>query len=172
VSEVPAKPGLSVWASFREPERTSLTYRRTRRAAGERGYTTLEPVIVLSLIGILLVMGLPSIRSALAREELDGWARAIVYDIAAGQQAAMTRRTNVTASFQSSAFIIVVYGGGALRSDTLPSHISFGGALQAVTFDRRGVPSGDLSITVTSSLAGKTYTITIQQNTGRVGFDG
>lgn len=35
-------------------------------------------------------------RQALAREEIDGVVRSMTYDITAGRQAAMTRRTTVT----------------------------------------------------------------------------
>lgn len=173
VREVDANVGLRVWALCQKPRRFRVLCPLVpSSAAGERGYTALELVVVISLVGILLVVGLPGIRGALAREEIDGWVRAIVHEISAAQQAALTRRASVTAAFDGSTFTVVAPGVGALRTETLPSHISFGGGLQAVTFDRRGEPSGDMTITVTSSRAGKTYTITIQPGTGRVDYNG
>ncbi|MCL6554072.1 MAG: hypothetical protein K6W08_13260 [Firmicutes bacterium] len=125
--------------------------------------------MIVSAIGLLVLsFSVGGISRAMAREELGGWARAVAAELTAAQQAAMTRRTDVTASFQHQRFTVVAAGGGTLRTQDLPVHISFGAALQAVTFDRRGVPRGDLEVTLTSARAGKTYVIRIQTNTGRV----
>jgi len=126
----------------------------------------------LAIGAIVLSFGVASIGRALAQEELDGWVRAITFDLTAAQQAAMTRRASVTASFQNNRYTIVLNDGGTLSSHTLPSHISFGASLQTVTFDRRGVPSGAASITVKSTRSNRTYTITIEPNTGRVSQNG
>lgn len=157
------------------PHRTRRIPHGARQAPSGRwqaGYTVLE-LLIVSAIGLLVLsFGVGSISRAMAREELDGWARAIAVELTAAQQAAMTRWTSVTVSFQNNAFIVVASGGGTLRAQDLPSHISFGATLQTVTFDRRGVPGGASSVSLTSTRAGKTYTITIQPNTGRVTADG
>ncbi|MGQ0572370.1 MAG: prepilin-type N-terminal cleavage/methylation domain-containing protein [Armatimonadota bacterium] len=137
---------------------------------GSSGFTLVETSIVLTLIAILLTIGVSGIRMALAREEIDGWVRSVAYDLAAGKQAAITRRASVTATLQNQTFTIAVSGGGNLRQDTVPSHITFGSTLRSLTFDRRGVPSGDLSLTVTSTTSGRSYTITIEAGTGRVTY--
>ncbi len=139
-----------------------------RGRAAERGYSLIELVVVASLLSVLLTTGAMNMRRALAREEADGWARALVTEIAAGQQAAMTRRTSVTVDFDDRTFTVAALGSGVLRQDTLPQHMTFG-TPRTVTFDRRGVPSGDLTITV-SSTSGRSYTITIEPGTGRVTY--
>ncbi len=144
------------------------------RPRGQRGFTVLEIVIVLSLVGVMLAMAAIQVRGAMLREETDGWVRAIVYDIAAGQQAAMTQRSSVIATFYSNrTYDIVSYNGimRVLRRDTLPSHMSFGVGPTgtSVTFDRRGVPSTSLTLDVTST-SGKSYTITVESGTGRVSY--
>lgn len=146
----------------------------TRQASGRRrqaGYTVLELLIVAAIGLLVLSFGVGSISRAMAREELDGWARTIGVELTAAQQAAMTRRTSVTVSFQNNQFTVVASGVGTLLAQGLPSHLTFGAPLQTVTFDRRGVPGGASSVSLTSTRAAKTYTITIQPNTGRVTVD-
>lgn len=129
----------------------------------------IELVVVTSLLGVMLTAGAYNMRQAMAREQADGWVRALVHDLAAAQQAAMTRRTMVTAEFEKNTFSIAGTGAGVLRADTLPSHMSFGDTRLSFTFDRRGVPSGDLTIPV-SSTSGRSYAITIEPMTGRVTY--
>jgi prepilin-type N-terminal cleavage/methylation domain-containing protein len=135
-----------------------------------RGFTAIEIVMVMSIVGMLSMVGAYNVRRALDREQVDGWVRSIVYDITAGQQAAITRRTTVTAAFQKHTYTVAVLGGGVLRSDALPSQITFGNDLQTFSYDRRGIPSGAFSLTVLSTTTGRTYTITVESGTGRATF--
>ncbi len=132
----------------------------------QRGFTQLELITVGALIATLMLMGVTDLRQAMAREQVDGWARAVANEIAAAQQAAITRRTTVIATFQNQTFVVAA-GGTVLRQETLPSHITFGSTLVAVQYDRRGVPSAALTLTVTST-SGRSYVITVQTWTGRV----
>lgn len=138
----------------------------------QRGYSLLEGVIVLSLVGILLGMSVSSMRLALARERIDGRVRSMTYDIAAGRQAALTRRTTVTVTVTGGTYTISALSGGTLRQQTLPSDIAMTTTCpaNACSFDRRGVPIAVGTISVTSSSTGRSYTIRIQAGTGRVSY--
>lgn len=133
----------------------------------------LEIVVVLALIGILLTLGAVNVRGAIQREETDSWVRAIVYDIAAGQQAAMTLRTDVTTTVSGSGkiYTIAASSGGTLRQDTVPGHITL--TMRApsggFSFDRRGVPSAAAAIGLASS-SGRNYEIRVAAGTGRVSY--
>ena len=133
----------------------------------QRGRSLIEIVFVSAFISMLLTVGATNIRQALAREELEGWVRAITNDITAAQQAAITRRATVTATFQNNTYTIGAGGGGVLRQDTLPAHITFGSTLQSFSFDRRGTPSSAYTLTMTSTTTGRTFTISIEPVTGR-----
>ncbi len=134
----------------------------------QRGYSLLELVVVGALTSILLAIGATSLRTAMARQEVDGWARSVAYELSAGQQQAITRRASVTASFQDKTFTII--GGGTTRQETLPAHITFGSTLQTVTFNRRGTPSAAFTVTV-SSTSGRSYLVTVAAGTGRVSIN-
>jgi len=132
----------------------------------QRGYTLLELLMVGAVVALLLAVGFTNLRQALAREQVDGWARAVANELSAAQQAAITRRTSVIATFQDQTFVVAA-GGTVLRQETLPSHITFGSILRSVQFDRRGLPTSTLTLTM-SSTSGRSYTITVQTGTGRV----
>lgn len=125
---------------------------------------------MLSLVGILLSLAVHSIRLAAAREEIDGWVRGVAADLSSGQQDAITRRASVRATFMDQTYTIAVDGGAILRQEILPGHITFGSPQQQVVFDRRGVPSAPLTLTVSSISTGRSYTIQVAGGTGRVSY--
>jgi hypothetical protein len=112
-------------------------------------------------------MSVMAIRGALAWEELNSWARTVVHELTAAQQAAITRRTDVTVSFQHQSLTVTLAGGGVLRHQTLPAHLTFGATLQVVSFDRRGTPGGVSAVRLISTAGGPVYTISIEPRTGR-----
>ncbi len=156
--------------SFRRPR--SLWRRTTRRGLGEGGFSLLESMVVLTLLGIVLGMSVSGMRLALARERIDGWVRTMTYDIAAGRQAALTRRTTVTVTIAASSYTIGALSGGTLRQATLPADIALTTTcpVGACSFDRRGVPWAGGTISVTNTTSGRAYIIRIEAGTGRVSF--
>lgn len=136
------------------------------------GLSTLESVIVISVLGVVVGMSISGVRGALARERVDGWVRTITYDIAAARQAALTRRTTVTVSITSHAYTVGAADGGTLRQALLPEDIVLSTTCPAAacSFNRRGVPLAAGTITVTNTTTGRTYTVRITQGTGRVSY--
>lgn len=157
-----------------DPAPPRATGRRSMRsnAASVRGFSTLEILLVMPVIVILATAGVVSMRQALAREEVDGWARSMTYDISAGRQAAITRRTTVTVTITGTTFTIGAAGVGTIRQATVPADISMTTTCPAgaCSFDRRGLPIASGTITVTSASTGRTFTITIESGTGRVSY--
>jgi prepilin-type N-terminal cleavage/methylation domain-containing protein len=134
-----------------------------------RGYTLLESMVVLGVLAVALGAGAHSARGAFLREQIDGHARAVLYELASAQQQAVARRATVTVTFQGSTYA-VSSGGTTLLSATVPSHISFGSDVTSVTFSRRGVPGGTLAVTMASGAAGRSYSITLDAGTGRAAY--
>jgi Tfp pilus assembly protein FimT len=138
----------------------------------ERGYSAIELAVALSLAGIILAGSVFTIRSVMSRETLDGWARSMTYDIASGQQAAITWRTAVNVTLTGSTYQVATSGGRVFRFAQLPSDISISTTCSSNScgFDRRGVPTTTGTITLTSASTGRTYVVTIQSNTGSVSY--
>ncbi len=149
---------------------------------GERGYTLVEFVAALALVGILLTLAVFQVRQALAREQIDDWARSVAIDIEFGRQSAVTRRTTVTITLTATGYTVATSGGLTLSREKLPSDISLsascgGTSCSSFSFDRRGLPITAQSpppppdtVTLTSASTGKTYVVTIQSLTGRVSY--
>jgi hypothetical protein len=143
-----------------------------RRAHPEGGYSAVELAVALSLAGILLAGSAFSIRLALARETIDGWARSMTYDFSSGQQEAVTWRTAVNITLTSSSYRVSAVAGQPFRYAQLPADISLTTTCPSniCSFDRRGVPTAAGTVTLTSASTGRTYVITIQSNTGSVSY--
>lgn len=113
-----------------------------------------------------------TIRLAMARETIDGWARSMTYDIASGQQAAVTWRKAVTVTLTSTSYLVSASGGPTVRFGQLPSDISLTTTCPSniCSFDRRGVATAAGTITLTSAATGRSYVITILSGTGSVSY--
>ena len=145
-----------------------------RRSAERRdhGYTLTEVVVTLGLIGIVLAAGVSGFRSAIAGEQVDGWARSVTMDVAAGRQAAVTMRSLVTVTLSSSEYVIAASTGALLRRASLPPDISITTTCPSgvCAFDRRGWPTAAGTITLTSASTGRSYVITVEPGTGSVSY--
>jgi type II secretory pathway pseudopilin PulG len=152
-----------------EVPKTRVGIQRTHTAGG---YSAVELAVALALVGIILAGSTFAIRLAMARETIDGWARTMTYDIASGQQAAVTWRTTVTVTLTSSSYLVAASSGPTSRYARLPADISITTTCPSsiCSFDRRGVPTAAGTITLTSASSGRTYVVTILSNTGSVSY--
>ncbi len=155
--------------------RTTMTSRIVQRVhemkRSERGFSAIQFLVVLALAMILVTGAVMGFQKAFSREYLDGWTRTMTFDIAAGRQAAITQRATITVTLAASSYL-VANGATALKYASLPSDITVTTTCPAgiCSFDRRGVPISTGTITLTSAGTGKSHTITIQSNTGRVSY--
>jgi hypothetical protein len=160
-----------------DPRHSGRTGATPRRRAGrivkghERGYSAIQLLVALALAMILVTGAVAGFRKAFSKETLDGWTRTMTFDIAAGRQAAITRRATITVTLSASSYLIA-NGGVALRYAPLPPDISVATTCPAsiCSFDRRGIPIASGTITLTSASTGQSRVITIQASTGRVSY--
>lgn len=145
---------------------------KMRPTYSQGGYSATELAVALALAGIILAGSAFTIRLAMAHETIDGWARSMTYDIASGQQAAVTWRTAVTVTLTSSSYLVSASGGPTVRFAQLPSDISLTTTCPSSTcsFDRRGVATASGTITLTSASTGRSYVVTILPGTGSVSY--
>jgi Type II transport protein GspH len=161
--------GDNVRRSLDETGKETVTMRRVRP---EGGYSVVDLGVALSLAAVILASSAFTIRLALARETIDGWARGMTYDIASGQQEAVTFRTTVTVTLTKSSYLVAVQGGQTLRNAQLPSDISIKTTCPSSTcsFNRQGVPTAAGTITLTSASTGVSHVVTIESNNGSVSY--
>lgn len=146
--------------------------RQSGRLSSERGFSSIESIVVVSLVGILLTISVSGLRGAMAREQTDGWARAMARDITAGQQAALTRRETVRVVVTGSDYTIATLGGVTLRRALLPVDLAVTTTCPSgvCAFNRRGIPLTSGTITLSSTMTGRTFTISIASGTGTVSY--
>jgi len=121
---------------------------------GQKGYTLIELICVLSLIGIIGLISLPKI-SYIHDFHLDSISNALLYDIR------MIKMKDMSEPKKS-------YMPSLLRKVTLDSHYRISFSHPNVWFNANGTPKHAQTITITNTVTGKNRMITINPNTGRI----
>ncbi|MDB5333845.1 MAG: hypothetical protein JWP03_4996 [Phycisphaerales bacterium] len=151
---------------------------RIRLRSSSPGYTLIEIVVVLAIIGVLWAVAAPRYGNSLCRYRAEQAARRIAADLLlARSQAKMTSKTR-TISFNTSTNIYGMDVQGLTASSTQynvnisgdPYYASFVSAsfnnTAAVTFDQYG--SCDNSGTIVVQCGGVQNTITVESTSGKV----
>lgn len=152
----------------------SIVYR-----LGRGGYTLIELLIVVTVMGILAAVGIPQFESA--RAERSAWAAAsrIQADLEWARQTAISTSVKQTVRFSATTsqyawdgwmdpdrptqgYLVNLQAGG---SGVVINAVDFGGDAD-VTFDAHGLPDSAGSITVRSGQC--TATVTLNVDTGRL----
>jgi prepilin-type N-terminal cleavage/methylation domain-containing protein len=146
--------------------------RGSHRALVERGYSLVELAVALAMFGVLLAAGVSGFRSAVADEEVDGWARSVSFDVSTARQTAVTDATTVAVTVTESSYLIATMSGVTLKRATLPAGIAMSTTcpVQVCAFDRRGIPTTAGTITITHATTARSHMITIQPTTGNVSY--
>lgn len=138
-----------------------------RQAAGERGterltrgragFTFIEVLVVLMVIGILATLTLPHV--PLARYRMDGSVRGVALMLVAAQREAVKRQVDVIVSFDTSTGEVYVHTDTNGNGQVDPGERMRIRALDdGVTFGRGGAPArpmGTASITFTATESGR-----------------
>lgn len=151
---------------------------KTRRLhAGRSGFTVLETVVVLALVGLLLVAALPSYSNFVSNQRLEAAGRLIASDLRVARQEAVTRRAPVAIGFAAadanclptSASYTVFHGPVVLKRTCLPGNIEWA-PVPAVrlVIQSVGIPQTGMRLTVRSTRTGARRSVTISAESGAV----
>ena len=116
-----------------------------------RGFTVIELLVTISMIGLFASLALPSFAGLYGRQQLNQAASQIENAVLRGRTLALAKNQAVTlnitipAAGQSTTYQIVTAANAILSSDTLPSQVAVstsngaGSTLTSIQFNARGV---------------------------------
>jgi len=114
--------------------------------ARSKGFTLLELMTIIAIVGILVAVAAPSFTDSIARRRLEGVANELSADLQYAKSQAAAINTNVSLVTTAHGYAV-----GSYKTITLDSTITLTDAV-TVTFEpHRALPAGDASITVTQS---------------------
>lgn len=139
-----------------------------------KGFSLLELLLVVAVLGILAAIAVPRFSSADAQRDLDNAARQLVVDLRWTSQMAVNSVETVKVVFVNvSPFGYRVVQGAAETvikpTQSFPATVSFSAVVSPVSFDVYGKPTGAADVAITlQNTAGQTRTVNIDYLTGRV----
>lgn len=146
---------------------------RQRSAAARRGFTLLEMLMVVVVIGLLIMMSAPRIAVAAAQRDVSGAHEAFASMFRQARASAMQTRQQVTLSFNAGVAVMTVAPGGA--RDTIGYPLNFVGEFgltptlssDSIVVAATGLVTSGAPFTFTASKRGESSSATIT-GSGRI----
>lgn len=126
-----------------------------------KGFTLIELMIVVVLLGIFAALAVPSFSNMIERNRLETSASELYRLLLSARSDAVTKRSTATLSYTSPDVWNVQQGGASVRSYTFPSTIKHTQSVSSVAFSPEGTGSAAV-LTVSSDNSQTRYTITVR----------
>ncbi len=135
---------------------------------GPSGFSLIELVMVIVLIGIVMAVAVPKLRKT-SDFSLEGSASMIVADIRHAQELAMATHDdkNVVFTLNGASYTVETGSDGVFRTVDLPSGVTITSADVTFTFNPLGEPTVGGGSSVTISADSNSKTVTVTNYTGR-----
>ena len=125
-----------------------------------KGFTMIELMITLAVLGILVAIAIPSYNSMMPRYRLSGAARLVATDLMRARMQAVKLSTNVTVAFNSSTDSYTISGGS--YSETFNIKSKYSGVELASSANPVFHPRGTLDPNINAS----SVTVTLTNSSG------
>src|SRR5260370_15344237 len=148
----------------------SLMSNRRRGRGHRNGFSLLEMLIVVSVLGIVLAIALPSYGRFASNQRALAASHLLASDLRVAQQEAVTRRAEVSVAFSVAdpvcsghpASYVLGEPEALIKRVCLPPDIDWAPRpAQPVGFQPAGSAEGDATVTVQSARTGKRFTVTV-----------
>ena len=148
-----------------------------RRGAAARGFTVIELIVVLGILGALVLVGVPNVRDRASEQRLAAAARLLASDLRLARDRALALRAPVTVAFSTSDAAcpagadayVVLRGATRVKRVCLPPDVRLEAAPSPrVTFDGLGHAADGITIRLRSARTGRTVQLAVSAGTGAV----
>jgi type II secretory pathway pseudopilin PulG len=139
-----------------------------RIEADASGFSLIELVMIIVLIGIVMAVVVPKLRNT-TDFSLEGSASMIVADIRNAQELAMATHDdkNVVFTLNGASYTVETESDSVYRTVDLPTGVTITSADITFTFNPLGEPTAGGGSSVTISAGGNSKTVTVGSYTGR-----
>lgn len=143
-----------------------------------KGFSLVELLVVVAIIGVLSAIGLLNLRTVLAGQELQTSSEQLISQIRTMQQISLNKSPSdaanlVNISFTSNSCQITngtVSPAVTLPTVTFPSSVALSGST-SLTFDAKTPANNDRAMVTVTSTSGSKRTLVIAAETGRIRLD-
>jgi len=142
------------------------------------GFTLLETVVVLALIGLSLIVALPSYSNFSSNQRVEAAAGVLASDLSVARQEAVTRRAPITVTFAAgdgrcaptaADSYTLFHGSLALKWVCLPGGVEWATVTAGpLIFQSTGVPQIGMTLTMRSARTGVRHSVTVSAESGAV----
>jgi prepilin-type N-terminal cleavage/methylation domain-containing protein len=98
----------------------------TRLMRSSKGFTLIETMVIIALIGVLAGLTIPSFANYLQRQKVIGARSELMADLQYARSIAIARRTTFRVDFQLDRYQIILPGpDDVIRTNTAPNGVTF-----------------------------------------------
>lgn len=141
------------------------------------GFSVLETLIVLSIVGIVLALALPSYTRYASTQRARATADGLASDLRVAQQEAMTRRSAIRVAFlaadsrcsRSSPSYVIGDVQAVIKRACVSEDVAWDPApARPIVFQPTGAPDAAAALSILSTRSGRRFVVSVAERTGVV----